>query len=146
MTFSLMKDYISQRSQRELCWATIQRPGFSAYSGDWCRTKPVCSKSPFLIHEVQEMMAELLKSPTPCPVVSDSGRCEPQSVEKDRWSFLDLPDSRSMCIVQASSPRVLIKSSSFSHFCVWWSPSHMSHTGRETGNDSVGKRQIESKA
>lgn len=37
-------------------------------------------------------MAELLKSPTACPVVSDSGRCEPQSVEKDRLSFLDLPD------------------------------------------------------
>lgn len=61
--------------------------------------------------------------------------------------FLDLPDSRSMCIVQASSPKgVNKKQSSFSHFCVWWSPSWAtSHTGRETGNDSVGKRQIKAK-
>lgn len=61
-------------------------------------------------------------------------------------SFLPIFQTRSICIVQASSPRVLIKSSSFSHFCVWWSPSHMTHKGRETENDSGGKRQIESKA
>ena len=101
MTFSLMKDYISQRSQRNLRWATNPKTWIFNLLKGLVQDQASLLQIPLSIHEVQEMMAELLKSPTPCPVVSDSGECEPQSVEKDRWSFLDLPDSRSMCIVQA---------------------------------------------
>lgn len=66
--------------------------------------------------------------------------CESWSMEKDGWLLLEPSDSRSMYMVHVSFPRVLIKSSSCSHFCVWWFPSHMSHEGRETGHESCGQK------
>ena len=158
MKFSLIKDYISKRSQQKLCWATNPKT--------WIFN---------LLRGLMQDQASLLQIPLSHPwSAGDDGwapkvtHCMPCSLWFwEVWapvcgegqivlsgssrsmcivpSFLPIFQTRSICIVQASSPRMLIKSSSFSHFCVWWSPSHMSHKGRETENDSGGKRQIESK-